>query len=67
MKKREKSEDKKYWEWIKGELIADLADYEGRRRWIREPRDRAWANYRTKSEFLDLDEIFRRFFSNDFW
>ncbi len=63
--KKEQSSDKKHWEWVLGQLIADLREYEtnGREKWPREPYDDAWKRYRTRiSPYYNLDEFFRRFF-----
>lgn len=68
IEKRDSAEEKKekhYWDWVKGQLIEDLREYEGRGRWAREPYDRAFQKYR-RIVHLDLDEIMRRFFE-DFW
>jgi len=58
--------ERKYWEWIIGQLLEDLRDYEGRGVWRREPYDEAWKKYRPHTH-LSVDEILRRFFEGDLW
>jgi len=69
IKKRDKSKterERKYWGWIKGQLIEDLRDYEDRGIWKREPYDKAFEKYRPTFH-LTLDDIIRRFFEDEFF
>lgn len=69
IRKRDKTKDEKeinYWDYIKGELISDLRDYEKRGRWNREPYDKAWQKYKPVRH-LTPEEIIRRFFEDDFF
>lgn len=70
IKKENEAKDEKevkYWNWIKGELLSDLADYEGKRRWAREPYDSAFKKYsRIRTSHMNVDDIIRHFF-DDFW
>ncbi len=45
--RKEKEENKLYWEWIIMNLVADLDDYlsNGANRWRLEPMDNAWSKY----------------------
>lgn len=59
-----------YWEWVLGQLMGDLGDFEtnGQERWAVEPFDGAWQKYRRSvgvfnvSPIMNLDEFLRRFF-----
>jgi hypothetical protein len=66
VKKKKKAEDEstvRYWEWVIGQLISDLRDYEGGERWMLEPYDSAWSRYHSPA-FPSVDDIIRRFFED---
>lgn len=72
IKKRDKAKnehDINYWDYIKGQLLEDLRDYERRGRWKREPHDKTFEKYRPmrRMSHLDIDEIIRRFFNNEWF
>jgi len=58
--KAEHPESKKYWENIISELIADLREYETR------SQTRAFQWPRRRSLYLDVENIIRRFFEDEF-
>lgn len=66
VKKKKKTEDGdtiRYWEWVIGQLIADLRDYEGGGRWMLEPYDLAWQHYHSP-QFPTVEDIIRKFFED---
>ena len=69
LSKKKSPKNKKYREWVIGQLLEDLQDYEtgGQKRWEREPYDLAWEKYGRSIQVMDIDEIFRRFFGNFGW
>jgi hypothetical protein len=69
VKKKEKTEDGdtiRYWEWVIGQLISDLRDYEGGERWALEPYDSAFQRYHSP-QFPSVEDIIRNFFDNFFF
>jgi len=69
VKKKEKTEDEdtiRYWEWVIGQLISDLRDYEGSERWTLEPYDSAFQRYHSP-QFPSVEDIIRNFFDNFFF
>jgi hypothetical protein len=73
MRKKAKAKNKKEedrWFWVIENLMHDLADYEGRGSWLREPRDKAWKRYsRASTSHFDRvwREFLRDFFGDDTW
>jgi len=67
--KRDKATDEReqnYWSFIIGELMNDLRDLEtgGQQRWEREPRDDAWQKYGRRIRPMNMDDIWRMFFGD---
>jgi len=62
--KLNKTKEDRY-NWIISNLLADLADYEteGRRKWLREPKDRLWERARS---FKSIHPFFEDFFEDFF-
>jgi len=65
-KQKAKEEETKYWEWVIGQLISDLRDYEGGERWALEPYDSAFQRYHSP-QFPSVEDIIRNFFDNFFF
>jgi len=69
IEKRERFKERaNYYDWIIANLVADLRDYEGRGRWLREPRDKLWAKYEKSTALISqgLDEFFKHLFEEFF-
>jgi len=67
--KRDKAEDehgRNYWSWVIGELMNDLRDLEtgSQQRWEREPHDQAWQRYGQRIRPMNMDDIWRMFFGD---